>query len=206
MSRILHDGGVLIEETIERSIMSSSLPVPLSKAVLSLTPQAALSHVVELVWRRMEHRHPKLLKNLARLDNALVYLEPTDVPHNFALTMGDRVQFYVISDEESEARTADATVKGGLQALVDMLEGREDGDTLFFSRDIQISGNTEVIVGLRNTLDREEVDLFTEVLSLCGPFAKPAGMAIHMADQFLGHMKGRIEKAHDHMHKSKELQ
>jgi hypothetical protein len=55
-----------------------------------------------------------------------------------------------------------------------MLEGRSDGDMMFFSRDIDISGDTAVIVGLRNTLDREEINLLDDVAALCGPFAVPA--------------------------------
>lgn len=181
----------------------SSLPVPLSKALLNVTPHAALSHIVGLVWQRMESRQPKLVKNLERLDSALVYLVPTDVPHNFALTLGEGAHFYVVSDEEKAAKEPDALVEGDLESLVDMLEGRVDGDALFFARDIQISGNTEVIVGLRNTLDREEIDLFTEVLSLCGPFSKTAGVAIHFADHFLSHVKGRVAQAHDRLHEKK---
>lgn len=170
----------------------SPLPLSLAKAALKVTPVAALSHVVGLVWSRMERRHPKLLKNLARLDKALVYLNPTDVPHSFALTLGEPVSFYAVSKEEMDAREPDALISGDLEALVDMLEGRADGDTLFFARDIQIEGNTEVIVGLRNTLDREEIDLFTEVLSLCGPFSRQAGIAVSMLDNFAKHIHSHI--------------
>ncbi len=182
---------------------TSSLPIPLSKAMLAVTPSAALAHVVEVVWGRLQRRHPKLIKNLERLDPALVYLDPTDIPHSFALTLGTSVSFYVVSEAEKKAREPDAQVAGKLESLINMLEGREDGDSLFFSRDIQINGKTEVIVGLRNTLDREEMDLMDEVLSLCGPFAKPVGVATQIVDRFVRRVSDRIHHAHDQFHDKK---
>lgn len=170
---------------------SNPLPIPLAHAALSLMPAAALSRVIEVVMRRVEGRHPKLFKNLAQLSPAQVHLVPTDLPHRFALTLGSApVTFTLVAADQIEQ--PDATVSGRLEALIDMLEGRVDGDTLFFSRDIQITGDTSVIVGLRNTLDREEIDLFTEILSLCGPFAGPARMAI-------GFVERLAKKAREHL-------
>ena len=52
----------------------------------------------------------------------------------------------------------DAYIKGNLDILLNLLEGRIDGDALFFTRGLVITGDTAAIVGLRNTLDREEID------------------------------------------------
>lgn len=168
---------------------------------MRLMPSAALARWVDLIVRRMEDRHPKLFKNLALLDHAVVYLEPTDLPHRFALRMGKQVGFALV-DEESTI--PDATISGSLQALIDMLEGREDGDALFFSRAIQVTGNTTVIVGLRNTLDREEIQIYDEVLSLCGPFAQPVGIALSALDQVARRVKARVAALHEELHAARE--
>jgi len=174
---------------------SSSLPVPLAKAILRLMPALVLENALEIVLKRMRGRHPKLFKNLAALPAAVIYLEPTDLPHSFVLEVGtDPATFTVLQDQDKEPQ---ARVSGRLEMLVDMLEGRADGDMLFFARDIQITGDTSVIVGLRNTLDREEIDLFTEILSLCGPFAGSARVALTLADKVARRIRASMECPHD---------
>ena len=69
-------------------------------------------------------------------------------------------------------------VKGKLQALLDLLEGRSDSDAMFFRRDIVIGGDTSVVVALRNALDRDPLDLFEDVTSIFGSFAALARRAI----------------------------
>ena len=179
-------------------MQSTSLPVPLAKVLVNLIPARVLDRSVELVLRRMKTRHPKLFKNLAALQPALVVLDPTDLPHSFALEIGvDPVSFYLIQGATPQPA---AKVSGSLQAMIDMLEGRADGDMLFFSRDIQITGDTSVIVALRNTLDREEIDLFHEITSLCGPFAQPARLALTIADRLARRVKERIGQLHNDLH------
>lgn len=180
-------------------------PVPLARAVVSLMPPTALARIVEGVVRQMERRHPKLFKNLAELPTAIVHLCPTDLPHAFVLKTGQQPVFFGVLDDQS-AKIPNARVAGTLEALIDMLEGRADGDTLFFSRDIQVTGDTAVIVGLRNTLDREEIALYDEILALCGPFEKPVGLALDIGGRVAGkvraHLKDRLARLHEEMHKN----
>ncbi len=95
---------------------------------------------------------------------------------------------------DSKKAACDACVKGKLEALLNMLEGRIDGDKLFFSRDIEISGDTAVVVALRNTLDREEINLLDDVTSLFGPFKTPAREAILLADNLARHIRQHVAK------------
>ena len=73
---------------------------------------------------------------------------------------------------------ADAAIRGALKTLVDLLEGRLDGDALFFSRELAIEGDTEAVVALRNAVDDAEIDLAEDVLSVLGPASRPAGWAL----------------------------
>ena len=178
---------------------SQTLPLPLIRAALRAMPPAALARVTDVLVRRMRRRHPRLFKNLARLEpaGAVVQLIPTDVPHKFVMTLGrDPVTFEVMQNAEQKRQTGQgnvttAQISGSLGSLLAMLEGRVDGDTLFFSRDIEVSGDTALIVGLRNTLDREEINIFDEVTSLCGPFAQPARIALTLAHDLARRVRDR---------------
>jgi len=61
--------------------------------------------------------------------------------------------------------------------LIDLLEGRLDGDALFFSRELTVEGDTEAVLLLRNAVDSDEVDLFEDLLSVLGPLAGPLRFA-----------------------------
>jgi len=179
---------------------ASSLPIPLARAILAAMPSAALARGMEIIVKRLEMRHPKLFSNLAKLPEATVFLTPSDLPHRFALQMGPKVDFTLVPIDAAPS----AEIKASLADMVAMLEGREDGDALFFSRGIQVTGDTAVIVALRNTLDREEIDLYDEILSVCGPFAQPARLALDLVDKAARHFHARLASLHARLHEEGE--
>ncbi len=150
---------------------------PLSRAAMRIAPGSVLQRGIDILMGRMRRAHPRLFKNLERLETARVRVEPSDVPHRFVLRFGKGGASLRVEDSEG-----DACIRGKLEALIGLLEGRADGDKLFFSRDLEITGNTHVVVALRNTLDREEIDLLEDVLALSGPFAPAARAAFSFAD------------------------
>jgi O2-independent ubiquinone biosynthesis accessory factor UbiT len=171
------------------------LPIPLAKGAMRLLPPRLLAPLMGVLMQRIKRRRPKLFQNLARLDKAVVHIEPTDLPHRFALMIGTPEPGLVLI--EGKAGTPDACISGKLENLLDMLEGRSDGDTLFFSRGITVSGDTSVIVALRNTLDREEINLLDDVMSFFGPFALPATKAVSLLDRLAREARERIMGLHD---------
>ncbi|NEW89604.1 sterol-binding protein, partial [Rhodopseudomonas sp. WA056] len=54
-----------------------------------------------------------------------------------------------------------------------MTDGSYDGDALFFSRDIEIDGDMEAVVALRNAIDDSRVDFLKESVAWFGPLAAP---------------------------------
>ena len=74
-----------------------------------------------------------------------------------------------------------ATIRGPLLVLIDLLEGRLDGDAAFFSRDLAFEGDTEAVVVLRNAVDSGEIDLTADLLSVLGPLTAPAHHALNTA-------------------------
>ena len=169
-----------------------SIPSPLARLTLRVLPRMTLQRMIHALMGRMGQAHPRLFANLERLEHADVLVEPTDVPHRFLLSFGgDPASLSVL---DSQIPKTQAQIKGSLKILLAMLEGQIDGDKMFFTRELEITGNSAVIVALRNTLDREEINLLNDTSSLFGPFAGPLRTAIGFADDFGRTIKGRIEE------------
>lgn len=152
-------------------------------------PPPLLESMLKLLMRRMKRRHPRLFNNLAGLKPSVIVIELSDLPHRFVLRTGRAAS--VLSLLSGDEKKIVARIRGSLESLLDMLEGRSDGDTLFFNRGLSIEGDMEIVVALRNLLDREEISPMDDILSFFGPFAKPAGGMIYALDQAIRAMTGR---------------
>lgn len=115
--------------------------------------------------RILEARHPRAFTALGELPDARLLIDPVDAPAALMLRVGPTLALRVC-DRTAEA---EATVRGPCARLLDLLEGRIDGDALFFRRELSIEGDTALILALRNTLDGEEMDLFGDVAAAAGP-------------------------------------
>lgn len=71
---------------------------------------------------------------------------------------------------------ADAVVRGPILSLLDLAEGRADGDALFFERGIEVEGDSGLVVALRNSLERTPGTL-SDLLPEPPPALKPAAEA-----------------------------
>jgi predicted lipid carrier protein YhbT len=178
----------------------SNLPAPIIRAAMHVTPPFVLARAVGALLRGMERAHPKLFQNLARLKPSIVHVDPADLPHRFELKYGGDEKPAVRILEKTGEGAADATIKGNLDILLNLLEGRIDGDALFFTRGLVITGDTAAIVALRNTLDREEIDLFSDITGMFGPFAKPAGRALSALGRVRETAKNRVAAVHASFH------
>src|SRR5690606_37921138 len=87
---------------------------------------------------------------------------------------------------------ARAVIRADFPTLLQLLEGRIDGDALLFSRDLAVEGDMEVVVALRNALDGAGIDLVADLASLFGPFAAPAESAARQAIRLGGRLGGRL--------------
>ncbi len=177
-------------------------PLALLRGAATVLPRPVLAQFVTTVVRRLERSHPKLLGDLARLEPAVVHIVPFDLPYRFALNVGREPVTLAIIDRGSTG--ADAEVAASVATLVDLLEGRIDSDTLFFRRDLAISGNTSAIVGLRNVLDREELSLADELAALFGPLGPSARAVARLFDRGLVNVGARVAAMHRTLHPQTE--
>ncbi len=178
----------------------SNLPTPIVRGAMYVTPPFVLARAVGALLRGMQRAHPKLFQNLARLKPAIIHVDPDDVPHRFELKYGGDEKPRVRILEKTGQGAADAHIKGDLDILLNLLEGRIDGDALFFTRGLVITGDTAAIVALRNTLDREEIDLFNDITGLFGPLSKPVGRALSALGRVRETAKSRVAAVHESFH------
>lgn len=141
-------------------------------------PRAALDFVLADAMRHVERQYPRLSQRLAALDGIRVLIDPTDLPIGFDLHVTEgKATLRVASERPGDGAVA-ATVRGKLADLAALLEGRLDGDALFFSRRLAVEGNTEAVVALRNVMESEQVNLSEMLLRRVAPFDPPLRIAI----------------------------
>ena len=144
-------------------------PTILARALLAATPSPFVELGAAALIAKMRANHPDLFRALAERPRAAIRFELTDSPRRFLLQFGGRAPSLKLA--RFDDAPADACVKGSLEALLALLEGRIDGDALFFTRELAVEGDAAAVVALRNILDREAISVVDEASSLFGPFA-----------------------------------
>ncbi|WP_377805661.1 SCP2 sterol-binding domain-containing protein [Azospirillum sp. A29] len=171
----------------------------LSRAGLGLVPRLgrrASDALLARLLRLLADRHPRAFEALREMPDARVLIEPVDAPVALLMRVGPDLSLHALprgADGVGEAGAdADAVVRGPYDKLLDLLEGRIDGDALFFRRELSISGDTALILALRNTLDGEdEMDLVADAASIVGPLAR----ALPVLRRSAGPVLDRIDAA-----------
>ncbi|MDX9861142.1 MAG: SCP2 sterol-binding domain-containing protein [Rhodospirillales bacterium] len=169
-------------------------PVLLAGLAARPLPPAALRPALALAVRILRRRHPGLFDRLKGVGAPSFLIDPIDLPFVFLLeTDPERPRLTALSGTDAAAQTASATIRGPLMMLVDLAEGRLDGDALFFSRDLVVEGDTEAVVALRNAVDDSEIDLTADLASMFGPLAGPARLTINGLAALVSRAAGDLE-------------
>jgi predicted lipid carrier protein YhbT len=155
----------------------NEFPSLLARAFIGATPKPALDLGAAALLTAMRRNHPRLFAVLAEQRQTRILVELTDPPRRFLLQYGDGAPSLRVVDEAGDV-AADAELKGGLEAMMALLEARVDGDALFFTRELAVSGDAAAVVTLRNILDRETINVLDEASSLFGPLRRMARAAI----------------------------
>lgn len=103
-----------------------------------------LDHVVE--------NNLDFKERLEEIDNTVFLFEATDIKKSFYLHIKDHSMKVKVHHPASP----DVTMKGELVTLVGLLMNKVDADTVFFSRKLEISGNTATALCFKNILDSME--------------------------------------------------
>jgi predicted lipid carrier protein YhbT len=135
--------------------------------------------IAEILLNRLSQllarRHGTVLDRLAEFAGTRCLIVAQDMPYPLLLTLqtppaAPRVTLLSPRDQ----RNADAVIRADILTLLRLLQGKLDGDALFFSRDLIVEGDMNVVVALRNAVDEAGIDLIADIAAQFGPLAAPA--------------------------------
>ena len=92
--------------------------------------------------------NPKFSQKLSEIDGRVFLFEATDIDKRFYLHIKDRG----IKLRPHSARRPDVIMRGEVKVLLDVFLGKEDPDTVFFSRRLEITGDTAAAIHFKNIL------------------------------------------------------
>lgn len=145
------------------------LAVRLAMPLASVLPASIIDPAVAFAVNAVGRRHPGLADRLDLLKGRMVVVAPTDIVRPLALGIDHSGRPWARLATMVDRRSATASISGPVRLLVALLEGRVDGDAVFFSRALKVEGDMNVVVALRNALDSEDIDLKADVLRALGP-------------------------------------
>ena len=93
-------------------------------------------------------KNPSFKRKLKDLNDKVFLFHASDVDKKFYLFVVDG-DVKVLPHSE---KAPDVTMKGDLNILIKLLLGKIDGDTAFFNRKLELSGDTSTSVRLKNML------------------------------------------------------
>ena len=134
----------------------------------------------------VQKRHPQIFDRLGSHATKRFGLDPADLPFVFVLEPA-RVNPKVVA-LRSLPQQIDVRITGTIATLIGLVDGSCDGDALFFSRDIQIEGDMEAAIALRNAIDEAGIDLVAESIAWLGPLSP---VAAQLLQGIIGRPPGR---------------
>ncbi|MBI5166006.1 MAG: SCP2 sterol-binding domain-containing protein, partial [Magnetospirillum sp.] len=126
-------------------------PVLLLGLALKPVRPSLLQPAFDAMLRVVRRRHPDILDRLSAYADAVVCIDPTDLPFVLLLEPNPEDPRLTVRRAVDPGEVS-ATVRGPLETLIALAEGRVDGDALFFTRQLVVEGDTEVVVALRNAV------------------------------------------------------
>jgi len=158
-------------------------PVLLAGLAVRPLPHQLLQPAFTAAIQQMLKKHPDVFERMTSVNSPRFMIDPVDLPFSFVMDTHPQAPALEIvrsSQDEKELYTQ-AAIRGPLVSLIELLEGRIDGDSLFFSRDLIVEGDTECVLALRNAVDGADIDVHEDLLSFFGPLAAPADLAAKVA-------------------------
>ena len=132
-----------------------------------------LERLITQAANRVAQNHPEFFDRLDDYANKSFVIVPTDLDWIAAIGFRNKRVQIRLSRSLDAFPNRDVTVTAPFLSLLDLIDGEEDGDALFFSRDLTIEGDTEAVLALRNTLDDAEIDFIYQCAQIAGPLSAP---------------------------------
>lgn len=149
----------------------------LPRRVLAPVPLPLLQPILGRIVRGAARNRPELFSRLGPHQGKTYLIDPLNMPFVFLLTPNPASP-RLRACRRGRNVVHDARIAGTFLTLLDMIDGRLDGDALFFTRDLIIEGDTEAVVVLRNALDDLDGSIADEIAAPFGPVARAALSAL----------------------------
>jgi predicted lipid carrier protein YhbT len=169
-------------------------PILLLGLAVRPLPAPPLQALLRAVLRRLEARHADVFARLRPLAGTAFLIEPWDVPFKIVLRPGTQPPELQVLRQETPPPAVAAVIGGALTTLLALLQGRGDGDALFFSRDLVFEGDTEAVLTLRNAVDGADIDVFEDMISALGPLAATARRLAKPGRALAGRLQRDMER------------
>jgi len=147
-------------------------PVLLAGLALAPVPPRLLQPLFDAILSVVRRRHPDILERLAAYPHSVVGIDPVDLPFVLILEPIPEQPMLTVCRDFDDIRPT-AVIRGPLEMLFNLAEGKIDGDAAFFSRQLVIEGDTEVVLALRNAVDGAGINLEDDFAATLGPLARP---------------------------------
>ena len=130
-------------------------------------PLFIMQPVLSKIVRHIAKTRPELFERIGPHKDKLFLIDPTNLPFVFALKAHPLTPSFKAYRRHRVPKT-DAKIAGTFLTLLDMVDGRLDGDALFFTRALSIEGDTEAVVCLRNAIDDIDGSIAEDTADLFG--------------------------------------
>lgn len=159
------------------------VPDTISSALRPL-PLLPLEIFLQQLARNIVTRHPDILTRIGRPTLLRFGIDPSDVPFAIEIVLRSGMVDVHLRRELDE-RSLHARIGGTLAALMRLVDGDADGDALFFSREIIVTGDIAAVLALRNAVDAAEIGLLREAVTLIGLWFREPGRLLRgmLADE-----------------------
>ena len=126
---------------------------------------------------------PEIFRRIGLHTDKLFLIDPLDLP--FAMLLRAHPDRPLLrACHRHNLPHHNARIAGTFLTLLDMVDGRLDGDALFFNRELVVEGDTEAVVCLRNALDDLDGSIIEDSANMFGP---PGRRALKMLRRVRNH-------------------
>ncbi|MGN7613649.1 ubiquinone anaerobic biosynthesis accessory factor UbiT [Magnetococcales bacterium HHB-1] len=132
---------------------------------LKFMPKTATSVSLGIALNILLKHHPELAKRMEALAGKVFRFEVIDLEQDYFMDVDGfgEVKIYPQYDIEP-----DVTMSGDAAAFIALLLNREDPDSLFFTRKLELSGETDAGLCFKNILDSVDIDWEEEISHFVG--------------------------------------
>lgn len=157
----------------------------LPRLLLAPIPLPLLQPLLRRIAVTVAEAHPQVFARLGPAAGKRFLIEADELP--FVLILAPAPGDVTLTAHRREPVPAhDARIAGAFGDLFDMVDGSLDGDALFFARNLRISGDTDMVVRLRNALDDLDGSILDCTADALGPLKGVAVLALEVMRRLRG--------------------